>query len=48
MKSHEISLKNVLAYAPMSNRRAQRMVGKIKKVIGKLVVASDGEWESQV
>lgn len=38
----------MLAYAPMFNGRAERMVGTLKKSIVRLVVAGNDNWESQV
>lgn len=40
-----ITWKTVLAYAPMSNGRAERMVGTIKRAIGKMVLKNVQAWD---
>ena len=44
MKSNDIKWKTVLAYAPMSNVRAERMVGTVKRSIGKIVLTHPTDW----
>ena len=46
MEAKGICWKTVLAYAPMSNGRAERMVGTLKRAISKIVFAGQEEWES--
>lgn len=43
-----IEWKPVLAYAPMSDGRARRMVGNIKKSVGRLFDGSERSWEEQL
>lgn len=44
MKASGIEWKTVAAYAPMSNGRAERMVGTIKKAVGRLVEGKSRKW----
>jgi len=44
MKRNDISWKTVLAYAPMSNGRAERMVGTLKSCIGRLCESQPRNW----
>ncbi len=46
MSRYGISWKPTLSYAPMSNGRAERMVGTIKKAIKKVVLTEGGEWDA--
>lgn len=48
MKSHSVVCISLIVYAPMSNGRAENMVGTLKKLIEKLMVVGNGNWESQV
>ena len=45
---HGISWKPVLAYAPQSNRKAERMVGTIKKSVAKMVYKNAREWDKRL
>ena len=42
---HGINWRTVLAYAPMSNGRAERMVGTLKTAIRKTVLKTGMEWD---
>ena len=46
MEEMNIDWKTVLAYAPMSNGRAERMVGTVKRGVSKTVLSSGEEWDS--
>ena len=43
-----IEWKRVLAYAPMSNGRAERIVGTLKKAVKKMVQGQGVSWENSV
>lgn len=48
MGKYGIEWKTVLAYAPMSNGRAERMVGTLKRCVGKLSVGNSSKWEEEL
>lgn len=48
MKKHGVEWRTVLAYAPMSNGRAERMVGTIKRSIGRLINDGGISWDQAV
>lgn len=51
IRNHDISWKPVLAYAPMSNGKAERMVGTLKRAIRKTLLgngAPGAEWEQEL
>ena len=45
---HGIKWRPVLAYAPMSNGRAERMVGTIKRSLGKTAYRNRKKWDLEV
>ena len=45
MAQHGITWRTVLAYAPMSNGRAERMVGTLKTAVRKTVLETGMEWD---
>lgn len=45
MKAHGIKWKTVLACAPMSNGRAERMVEAMKRGMKKLILSSSSDWQ---
>ncbi|CDF33201.1 unnamed protein product [Chondrus crispus] len=45
MARHGITWRTVLAYAPMSNSRAERMVGTLKAAVRKTVLGTGMEWD---
>ena len=45
MAQHGITWRTVLAYAPISNGRAERMVGTLKAAIRKTVLEIGMEWD---
>ena len=45
MEQNNIKVKTVLVYAPMSNLRAERMVGTIKRGIRKMVHSRPHDWD---
>lgn len=45
MEKHGAEWRTVLAYAPMSNGRAERMVGTIKRGIGRLLTSGNSQWD---
>ena len=45
MVQHGINRRTVLAYAPMSNGRAERMVGTVKTAVRKTVLETGMEWD---
>ena len=45
---HGIKWRPVLAYAPMSNGRAERMVGTIKRSLGKTAYRNRKKWDEEV
>lgn len=47
MKSQRIALKTV-AYAQMSNERAERMISNLKKSVVRLPVHTKGQWNSHL
>lgn len=48
MSDHENEWKPMFSYAAMSNGRAERMLGMIKKSVGRLVVGSERGWEEEL
>ena len=48
MQEKQVNWKTVLAYAPMSNGRAERMVGTIKRAIGKMARSNPLDWDLAV
>ena len=44
MGENGIKWKTVLAYAPISNGRAEHMVGTINRSIGKMVHSRPNDW----
>ena len=48
MNVNDIKWKTVMAYAPMSNGRAERIVGTIKGAIGKMVRTNPLDWDLAV
>ena len=44
MHHHGIKLVAVLAYARMSNGRAEKMLGKLKRAIKKTLIAYQRDW----
>ena len=48
MVENSIKWKTVLAYAPMSNGRAERMVGTLKSCIGRLCEGNPADWMRKV
>lgn len=48
MESLEITWKTVLAYVAISNGREERIVGKINKSIGRLVLHNKEDWDSSL
>ena len=47
-RDNGIEWKRVLAYAPMSNGRAERMVGTLKKAVRKMVLGQGVSWEKSL
>lgn len=47
-RDNGIEWKKVLAYAPMSNGRAERMVGTLKKAVRKMVLGQGLYWEKSL
>ena len=45
MAQHSITWRTVLAYAPMCNGRAERMVGTLKTTVRKTVLETGMEWD---
>ena len=45
LSQHGTEWKTVLAYAPMSNGRAERMVGTLKRAIKKMVLKEGSSWD---
>lgn len=48
MHGHGIDSKFLLAYAYMSNGRAERMVGTIKKSLDRLAEGNERDWEEDL
>lgn len=48
MEKNGIKWKKVLAYAPISNERAERTVGTIKSAIKKTVLPKGSAWEDVI
>ncbi len=48
MNEHGTEWKTVMAYAPVSNGKAERMVGTIKRSITKTVLKSKQEWDEAI
>ena len=44
MGPHGITWRTVLAFAPMSNGRAERMIGTLKTAVRKTVLETGMEW----
>lgn len=47
MKEHGTTWKRVVAYTPMSNGKAEQVVGTLKKVVGRLVKGTQGRWSEK-
>lgn len=48
MEAHGVKWKTVAEYAPMSNGRAERMVGTVKKAIAKTLLNEDTTWVQSI